>query len=50
MIKLSNNELIKLYLDWINNFITIANFSENYNLKIKQAEKLREKGRKLLIK
>lgn len=40
-------ELIEVYLDWINNFITVPAFADYYGLSEADAKKVIELGRKL---
>ena len=37
----------RLYLEWVNNFISIKRFAEYYNMTVEQAEKVIEVGRKM---
>jgi len=38
-------QLQKAYLDWVNNYLTIAKFSEDYGLTEQQGQQLIELGR-----
>ena len=40
-------ELIAMYLDWCNNFLTIERFAEYYNIDEDKAERVIFLGRKL---
>ena len=40
-------ELIAVYLDWINNFVTILAFADYYGLSEEESKKVIELGRKL---
>lgn len=37
---------IKLYLDYVNNFLTVEKFAEHYGLSLVDAEKIIRQGRK----
>ena len=37
----------RLYLEWVNNFISIERFAEYFNLTLEQAEKVIKVGRKM---
>lgn len=41
------DNLIKVYLDWMNNFITIPAFADYYGVTEDEAKKIIEIGRKL---
>jgi hypothetical protein len=41
------NNLINMFLDWKNNFLTVGKFAEYYNLTIDKANSLIDKGREL---
>ena len=41
---------IKLYLEYVNNFLTIERFAEYYGFTVIEAEKIINKGRELLNK
>lgn len=45
MKKYTKKDYVKLYLDYLNNFITLKGFSNYYGLSEKQAEKIIEKGK-----
>jgi hypothetical protein len=40
-------DLQELYLDWVNNFLTISRFAEYYNITVIEAEILIEAGKKI---
>lgn len=46
---LTPNELMKLYLDYANNFLTVTKFAEYYNISEKNAAFILELGRKYYI-
>lgn len=35
-----NPKLENIYLDWVNNYLTIEKFSENYSMNMKDAQEL----------
>lgn len=39
--------LIAFYLDWINNYITVEKFAQDYNLTVKQAQALLKVAREI---
>jgi hypothetical protein len=41
------DEIKAMYLDWINNFLTVKRFAERYNLTTEQAEIIIKVGREL---
>ena len=46
-IKLSNSDILNLYLTWINNYLTIAKMSDDYGVSSKDILKVINQGRKL---
>lgn len=36
----------RLYLDWVNNFLTVERFAEHYNMEERQAEEIIDLGHK----
>lgn len=42
-----SNILKDMYLDWVNNFLTVEKFAEYYTLSVKDALVVIERGRKL---
>jgi hypothetical protein len=47
---MSDKQIINLYLDYVNNFLTTKKFADYYNLSESQALKIINQGRKLLNK
>ena len=43
----TDTQVESMYLDWFNNFLTTAKFSEHYNLSIVECENVLDLGRKL---
>lgn len=37
----------EMYLDWINNFLTIERFAEYYEISVEQAQEIIDIGRKI---
>ena len=44
-IKLSNSDILNLYLAWINDYLTIAKMSDDYGVSSKDLLKVINKGR-----
>lgn len=44
---LTESKLEQMFLDYFNNFLTIERFADYYNLDLKQAEFIIDKGRQL---
>lgn len=42
---MNREELAGIYLDWLNNYLTVAKFAEDYGLHIEEAIKLIEVGK-----
>jgi len=42
---LTKDNMIKMYLDWFNNFLTVQAFADYYQLSIDKAEEVIEQGR-----
>ncbi len=36
---------LKMYLDWVNNFLTVERFAEYYGLSVEEASKVIDEGR-----
>jgi hypothetical protein len=47
---MSDKQIINLYLDYVNNFLTVKRFANYYNISESRALKIIDKGRKLLNK
>ncbi len=45
--KYKNEELLEMYGDWLNNFLTAERFAEYYEIEVEQANEIIEKGRVL---
>lgn len=45
-IELSNEKKVELYLDYVNDFLTVGKFSEFYNFKEMDAQMIIDEGRK----
>ena len=45
---ITNNEAERMYLDWFNNFLSTARFSEYYGLSMDECENVLDRGRKLI--
>lgn len=43
----TDEEIIKIYLDWVNNFLTLSKFAEYYNIDEIDAHYIIDLGRKL---
>jgi hypothetical protein len=43
-----NGDMVAMYLDWFNNFLTVARFAEYYGMSENQAESIIENGRELV--
>lgn len=43
----TDEEIIKMYLDWVNNFITLSKFAEYYDITELDAHYIIDLGRKL---
>lgn len=43
-------KIIKMYLDYVNNFLTVAAFEDHYNLDFKKALRVLKIGKRLHIK
>tara|TARA_Y100000296_G_scaffold9503_1_gene11050 strand:+ start:1893 stop:2066 length:174 start_codon:yes stop_codon:yes gene_type:complete len=41
------SKIIEIYLDWVNNYLTLSRFAEDYGISEELAELLIEEGRKL---
>ena len=44
---MNNKQKREAYLDWFNNYLTVAVFAEHREISVKQANKLLNEGRKL---
>jgi len=42
-----NEELMDMFGDWMDNFLTVERFAEHYEIEVKQAEEVINVGRKL---
>lgn len=42
-------QLIDIYLDWLNNFLTVEKFAAYYDLTVEQATKLIELAREITV-
>ena len=43
----TKEQLMAMYLDWFNNFISTSAFQQHYNLGIAEAENVIDEGRRL---
>lgn len=42
---MSLDQFSKMYLDWLNNYLTIERFAEDYDITVKAAKEIIELGR-----
>ena len=47
LLELNDEEIIKIYLDWFNNFLTLEKFAEHYGIDETDAFYIIEVGRKI---
>ena len=41
------DKFTEMYLDWINNFLTVERFAEYYEISLEQAQEIIDMGRKI---
>lgn len=41
------DKIVELYLDWVNNFLTVEKFADYYMITVKRANKIINQGRKI---
>lgn len=47
ILKLSDEEIINIYLDWVNNFLSLDKFAEHYGISEIDAHYIIDLGRRL---
>jgi hypothetical protein len=46
-IKMSLDKFVTMYLDWVNNFLTVECFAEYYQISVADAQKIIDIGRSI---